>query len=67
MGILCFVLFCYAVLSVLFCFAIILIRKKNLAACFTLIFFLMSCNWLYYVALPLCDMGWFAVCDYGMS
>ena len=37
------------------------------ASCFTLIVFLMSCDCKFPVALPLCAMGWSAVCDCGIS
>ena len=56
MGVLCLVLFCYAVLSVLSSFAIILMRtRREIAGCFTLIVFLVfltvSILWLFLVGL----------------
>ena len=44
-------------------FAIFLLRKRERAACFTLIVFLVSCDCKCYVVLPHGTVGWFAVCD----
>ena len=59
-------LFCYALLYVLSSFAIILTRKGELFV-FSSIAFLMSCDCKCSVALPHDIIGWFAVCDCGIS
>ena len=55
-------LFCYAVLGVLSNFAMICIGNRD--GCFDLIVFLLSCDWLFYVALPHDVVGCYALCDY---
>ena len=61
-GVLCLSLFCYALLCVLSSFAIILKRKRKLVA-FLSYRYIVKCS----VALPGGTVGWFAVCDCGIS
>ena len=56
-------LFCYSVLYVL----VFHLDGEERAGCFTLIVFLMSCDCQCSMTLPVCAMGWSAVCDCGIS
>ena len=64
-GVLCLGLFCYAVFSVLFSLAIIMIMMKR--ELFTLIVSLRYYNCNCSVALPRGAVGWSAVCACGIS
>ena len=60
-------LFWYAIRCALSSFAIILKRKRERAGCFAIIVSRMSCYCKYSVAIPHGAMGWYAVCDCGIS
>ena len=62
---------CWGSVLVTFCFAtsLVLLSSWHLkrARCFTLIVFLVCCDFKCYLALPHGALGWSAVCDCGIS
>ena len=63
-SVLVFCLVCINLCPFLFCNHL---DEEERAGCFTFIFSWMSCYCKCPVALPHCAMGWFAVCDCGIS
>ena len=64
--VMCLYLFCYALRFVHSSCAIILKRKKKVG-CFAIIVLVMCCYYKCSGALPHGAVGWFAVCDCGIS